>query len=352
MTAVDHSEWARALIAELHSFHQITDHNEVSSVFFGGGTPSLMAPETVQTLVDEIHWLWPVAVDVEVTLEANPTSVEMQRFQDFRDAGINRLSMGIQSFSDEALMRLGRTHSAEEAKAAFEIARQIFDRISFDLIYALPDQTEDAWRDELNAALALAVDHLSLYQLTIEPGTVYHSLEAKGKLTLPEDSLAVDLYSLTQELCAEAGMPSYEISNHARAGAECRHNLLYWRYGSYIGIGPGAHGRISSAAKKYATETVRDPKLWLNQVSEKGHGIKVREPISLHQQAEEMVLMGLRMDEGVSLQRYKTLSGQSFEEDVLSRLQSQDLLEIIGDQMKTRPEGRAVLNYVIGQLLA
>lgn len=301
----------------------------VTSIFFGGGTPSLMKPETVGAILDHIAALWPVAPDAEITLEANPGSVEAARFAGYRTAGVNRVSIGVQSLRDADLKRLGRIHSVEEAKAAVAIAHRTFDRVSFDLIYARPEQSPAAWRTELGEALAMASGHLSLYQLTIEPETRFADLYAKGRLAIPAAEAAHDLYELTQELTAAAGLDQYEISNHARSGEESRHNLLYWRYGEYLGVGPGAHGRLDTPAAHIATVTERNPERWLERVETAGHGIAETETLSPESRTDEMLLMGLRLEEGIDLDRLAGIGGLAPRGDTLSGLIAQGFIERI-----------------------
>jgi putative oxygen-independent coproporphyrinogen III oxidase len=302
----------------------------VTSIFFGGGTPSLMKPETVGAILDHIAALWSVAPDAEITLEANPGSVEAARFAGYRTAGVNRVSIGVQSLRDADLKRLGRIHSVEEAKAAVAIAHDTFDRVSFDLIYARPEQTRADWRAELTEALAMASGHLSLYQLTIEPETRFADLYAKGRLAIPPAEAAHDLYELTQELTAAAGLNQYEISNHARAGQESRHNLLYWRYGEYAGIGPGAHGRLHTPDAHLATATERNPERWLERVETAGHGIAEAERLSPEARTDEMLLMGLRLDEGIDLDRLAGIGGLAPRAATVTGLIEQGLIERIG----------------------
>ena len=299
----------------------------VSSIFFGGGTPSLMKPETVGAILDHIAALWPVDPNAEITLEANPGSVEAARFAGYRTAGVNRVSIGVQSLHDADLKRLGRIHSVEEAKAAIGIATRTFDRVSFDLIYARPEQTLDGWREELTEAIAMAAGHLSLYQLTIEPETRFADLYAKGRLVIPAAEAAHDLYELTQELTQSAGLAQYEISNHARPGEESRHNLLYWRYGAYAGVGPGAHGRIETPAAHLATQTERSPERWLASVEQHGHGIVDTEDLTPAARADEMLLMGLRLGEGVDLDRLAAVGGLTPSAAKLADLAAQGLIE-------------------------
>ncbi len=301
----------------------------VTSIFFGGGTPSLMKPETVGAILDHIAALWRVAPDAEITLEANPGSVEAARFAGYRAAGVNRVSIGVQSLRDADLKRLGRIHSVEEAKAAVAIAHRTFDRVSFDLIYARPEQSPAAWRTELGEALAMASGHLSLYQLTIEPETRFADLYAKGRLAIPAAEAAHNLYELTQELTAAAGLNQYEISNHARSGEESRHNLLYWRYGEYLGVGPGAHGRLDTPAAHLATVTERNPERWLERVETAGHGIADTETLSPASRTDEMLLMGLRLEEGIDLDRLAGIGGLAPRGDTLSGLIEQGFIERI-----------------------
>ena len=277
---VDEARFAAALGRELAYFAALTPARNVTSIFLGGGTPSLMRPETVGSVLDAIAGNWTVAPDAEVTLEANPSSVEQQRFRGYRAAGVNRVSLGVQSLRDDALKALGRIHDAAEARRAIELARAMFPRLSFDLIYARPEQSLADWAAELRAALLLAADHLSLYQLTIEPETPFARLHAAGKLRVPDSDAAADLYALTQEITEEAGLPAYEVSNHAAAGAESRHNVTYWRYRDYVGVGPGAHGRITTNGVKLATATERHPETWLAKVESGGRGLVAEQPLA------------------------------------------------------------------------
>jgi oxygen-independent coproporphyrinogen-3 oxidase len=308
---------------------QSDNKRSVSSIFFGGGTPSLMKPETVGGILDHIAALWPVDPNAEITLEANPGSVEAARFAGYRAAGVNRVSIGVQSLRDADLKRLGRIHSVAEAKAAIEIARKTFDRFSFDLIYARPDQTFSEWQAELTEALAMAGGHLSLYQLTIEPETRFADLYAKGRLIIPAAEAAHDLYQLTQELTGAAGLQQYEISNHAHPGEESRHNLIYWRYGEYAGIGPGAHGRLRASNAHLATATERNPERWLDQVEKTGHGIADTETLNAEARADEMLLMGLRLAEGVDLDRLAQIGGVTPRSSVIAELMTQGFIERI-----------------------
>lgn len=349
---VDHGRWRAALLRELDHMAALAEPAEVTSVFFGGGTPSLMEPETVGAVLERVAAHWAVAPDVEVTLEANPTSVDAGRFRGYRAAGVNRLSLGVQSLDDAALKRLGRLHSAREALNALALARETFPRLSFDLIYARPGQTADAWADELHCALSFAADHLSLYQLTIEPGTAFFDLHRRGALKVPEDDLAADFYDRTQEITEAAGLPAYEISNHAAPGAESRHNLTYWRYGAYAGIGPGAHGRLDSGGRRQALATARAPETWLAAVEEHGHGLEHREDLSAEEQAREFLLMGLRLSEGIAPERFEALAGKPLDAVRLAPLIDEGLLARRQDgRLAATAKGRLVLNAVVAEVL-
>ncbi|MCV2882096.1 radical SAM family heme chaperone HemW [Actibacterium sp. XHP0104] len=350
--SIDQDRWQRAYLSEIDRIGAETRGRVLNTVFFGGGTPSLMQPELVAAIMDRIRATWPTANDLEVTLEANPTSVEAARFIGYRNAGVNRLSMGVQALNDDDLRRLGRLHSVAEARAAFDIARNTFDRVSFDLIYARQDQTYDAWRAELTEALSMAVDHLSLYQLTIEQGTAFGDRYARGKLRgLPDEDDAGDLYFLTQDLCEKAGMEAYEVSNHAQNGSESRHNMIYWRYGDYAGIGPGAHGRVTIDGQRYATDTGLSPANWLEQVEKTGSGEQSRSAISGADQAAEYLMMGLRLRDGISLARYESLAGKPLNTNNINRLADIEMVSHQGDSLRCTPNGRAVLNAVLRDLL-
>lgn len=351
-SAVDSSRWTRALVAEIERGSAEVAGRTVSSIFFGGGTPSLMPPETVAAVVDAIRRGWEVRDDAEVTLEANPTSVEAGRFRGYRDAGVNRLSMGIQALNDADLRALGRRHTVAEALRAFDVARAIFPRVSFDLIYARQGQTIAAWQTELRTALSLAVDHLSLYQLTIEPGTRFGELAARGKLRgLPTDALSADMYAATQEECGTAGLPAYEVSNHARPGAESQHNLVYWRYGDYLGVGPGAHSRLTCDTGRWAREAIRMPEAWLDAVESGPHGHLPSELVGPAEQASEMLMMGLRLMEGIDTARYAAMAGKPVDRTRILELEELNLIAMHGDRIMPTMEGRTVLNAVIRQLL-
>jgi oxygen-independent coproporphyrinogen-3 oxidase len=350
---VDQARFVRAFMAEIAATAARTPGRTVSTVFFGGGTPSLMEPTTVAAVLDAIARYWRVAPDVEVTLEANPTSVEADRFAGFRAAGVNRVSLGVQALDDAALAALGRTHTADEALAAVAIARRHFERYSFDLIYARPGQMPADWRAELARAIAQAASHLSLYQLTIEPDTPFAALHAGGRLAVPDDDLARDLYDVTQEVCVAAGLPAYEVSNHARPGAECRHNLVYWRYHEYAGIGPGAHGRLVVDGVRRATATERRPEAWLALVEAQGHGLVIDDPLSPSEQADEYLLMGLRLAEGIDPDRFERLTGAPLLAGQIAHLERHGLLETTrAGRLRVTPAGFPVLNAIVAELAA
>ena len=348
---IDQTRWLRAYLAEIDRMGRETAGRRLQSVFFGGGTPSLMDPETVFAILDRVRATWAVANDWEVTLEANPGSVEAGKFREFRAAGVNRLSMGVQALNDADLKRLGRLHSAAEAIAAFDIARDCYDRVSFDLIYARQDQSPGDWAAELARALAMAVDHLSLYQLTVEDGTAFGDRHAKGGLKgLPDEDRSVELYEITQDLCDAAGLSAYEVSNHARDGAQSQHNLIYWRGGDYAGIGPGAHGRLTLSGQRWATEALKAPAAWLEAVEKRGSGELPRDEIGPVARAQEYVLMGLRLSEGLDPARLKAISGLSLPAAALSDLSALDLITTGGGRVTATPRGRMVLNGVIRRL--
>jgi oxygen-independent coproporphyrinogen-3 oxidase len=353
--SIDQARWRSALVAELDNAAAEAPRAPLSSIFFGGGTPSLMDPATVEAVIDRAAALFGLTVDVEVTLEANPTSVEARRFADYRAAGVNRLSLGVQALDDAALKALGRGHSAREALAAIDLARRNFPRFSFDLIYARPDQTLAIWRDELDRALALAGDHLSLYQLTIEKGTPYYALHRDGGLVLPEEATAEALYELTGERLARAGLLSYEVSNYARPGAESRHNLVYWRYGDYLGIGPGAHGRLRRDDRIRATRRWRAPERWLAAVETAGHGLEADEALSPRDATVEALMMGLRLAEGIDRRRFLARTGIDVEAAVdaaaLARLIEGGFLTSNATTLAATPAGLRVLNSVLSELI-
>ena len=349
--SIDQDRWKRAYVAEIQRYSRLLPDRVLSSVFFGGGTPSLIQPDTVNAVIEEIRKHWPTANNLEITLEANPGSVEAARFAAYADAGVSRVSMGIQALNDDDLRRLGRIHTVAEAHQAFDIARKYFGRVSFDLIYARQDQTVADWRRELSQALTMAVDHLSLYQLTIEPGTAFGDRFARGGLRgLPDEDRATEMFEATQEICEAAGMPAYEVSNHARTGSESRHNLIYWRYGDYIGIGPGAHGRITLNGRRYATETASLPNTWLGSV-EAGNGDGTITEISPQDQADEYLMMGLRISEGIDPDRYFALCGRHLPEHSIANLEDLGLILRDNRRIRTTKKGRLLLNAVIKELL-
>ncbi|MBV8790794.1 MAG: coproporphyrinogen III oxidase [Pseudolabrys sp.] len=351
--AIDQARYVRAFGAEIAATARRIPDRTVSTIFFGGGTPSLMEPSTVGGILDEIAKRWTIAPNVEVTLEANPTSVEATRFRGFRAAGVNRVSLGVQALDDAALKELGRLHTAQEALDAIAIARSIFDRYSFDLIYARPRQTPEEWSAELKRAIAEAAEHLSLYQLTIEPETPFFQLHRAGKLPTPDDDTARELYDVTQEVCLQAGLPTYEISNHARPGAECRHNLIYWRGHEYAGIGPGAHGRLNIGGARYATETEKRPETWLMRVESLGHGLIVDEKLMPGEQADEYLMMGLRTSEGISPQRYEMLAGRPLNPARISNLQDEGAVATTADgRLRVTLAGFPLLDAVVADLAA
>ena len=351
--AIDEPRWIRAFAAEIAVTAARISSRTVSSIFFGGGTPSLMRPATVDAVLDAVAQHWRLADDVEITLEANPTSVEAERFRGYRVAGVNRVSLGVQALDDGVLLALGRTHSAREALDAVAIARAAFDRYSFDLIYARPQQTVEQWSSELRSALAQAGEHVSLYQLTIEPETPYAQLHAAGKLPVPDKDTARALFEVTQEICAAQGLPAYEISNHARAGGECRHNLIYWRGHEYAGIGPGAHGRLDIAGDRHATATEKRPEAWLARVEQSGDGLVSDEILTLAERADEFLLMGLRLAEGIDPKRYEQIAGRSLQTKRIAFLHQHGFVETTrGGRLRATPTGMPVLDSVVADLAA
>jgi putative oxygen-independent coproporphyrinogen III oxidase len=350
---IDEQRYVRAFAAEIAATAARVPQRTVTSIFFGGGTPSLMQPATVGAILDTIGKHWPVAPDVEVTLEANPTSVEATRFKGYRAAGINRVSLGVQALDDDALKSLGRTHTAQEALAAVAIARDSFERYSFDLIYARQGQTSQAWAAELKRAIDEAGEHLSLYQLTVEPDTPFHALQSAGKLIVPDEDSARLLYDTTQSVCAAAGLPAYEISNHARPGAECRHNLVYWRGHEYAGFGPGAHGRLDIDGERHATVTERRPEAWLMRVESLGHGVVGDDTLLRSQMADEFLLMGLRLSEGIDPARYQRLAGRALDPRRIQILQQEGAIELTpGGKLRVTQTGFPVLDAVVADLAA
>ncbi len=358
--AIDQRRWRDALLAELAHYAEQTQGKtggrSVTSIFFGGGTPSLMDPETTAALIDAVKAHWRTAADLEITLEANPTSVEIERFRSFRESGVNRVSIGVQALDEQVLKFLGRQHSAGEAIRALEIGRATFPRLSFDLIYARPGQSLEAWQTELDTALELANSHLSLYQLTIEPGTAFEQRVARGDFqTLPEEEQAT-LFDWTAARLERAGLPAYEISNHARPGEESRHNLTYWRYGDYIGVGPGAHGRLTLEGRKFATRQHRAPEAWLEMVEREGHATRQRDEVSAPARLQEMVMMGLRLAEGIPAARFVAETGNeigtALDSARLDRLIEGGFLMKEDERLRATTEGRARLDAVLGALLA
>ena len=348
--SIDQDRWRAALLADLTHEAALTPGRTVASVFFGGGTPSLMPPATVAALLDAVAGHWRLAADVEITLEANPSSVEAARFADLAAAGVNRVSLGLQALDDAALRFLGRAHDAGEGQAALATAIATFARVSFDLIYALPGQTPAAWQGELTRALAFGTEHLSLYQLTVEPGTRFATEAAQGRLRLPTPDDAADLFELTRAVTAAAGLPAYETSNHARPGAESRHNLTYWRYGDYLGIGPGAHGRRGSLA----TQRHRKPENWLAAVARNGHGNQVEEPLDGHTRATEALVMGLRLTEGVDLRRVAGLAGGFAPVDraAVARLTTLGLVTLADERLTVTATGALLLDAILPEVVS
>jgi oxygen-independent coproporphyrinogen-3 oxidase len=351
-TQIDESGWIDAIVRELEwtAAQQGADRPIVETVFFGGGTPSLMQGASVGRTLDTIAKLWRTANDVEVTLESNPASADATRFADYRAAGVNRLSLGVQALNDTDLKMLGRLHNVAEAKAALALAMRRFERVSLDLIYARPDQTPAGWRDELREALAFSTDHLSLYQLTIEPATPFATLYKTGALKIPDEDRAAELFELTQEMTQAAGRPAYEISNHARPGSEARHNLLYWRYGSYAGVGPGAHGRLDLKARRVATQTERLPERWREAVARSGHGLVEQSDIAPADAAREHLLMNLRLAEGIDLDAYRARWNTAPAPARIAALAAHGLVMLEGTRLTATPRGRLLLNSVIAEL--
>lgn len=351
--SIDQNRWRDAYLREIARLGAETPGRVLQTVFLGGGTPSLMHPDVVADILAAIRSTWPMVNDPEITLEANPGSVEAGRFKAYREAGVTRVSMGVQALNDADLRRLGRLHSAAEAMQAFDIARNCFERVSFDLIYARQDQTLDDWRTELNQALSLAVDHLSMYQLTIEDGTAFGDRFALGRLRgLPDDDTQADMYEVTQEVCAAHGMPAYEVSNHAAVGSESRHNLIYWRMGDYIGIGPGAHGRLTLGGQRWATEAPRAPGEWLALVEAGKAGERPREAITGADQATEYLLMSMRLTEGMDIGRYERLRGSTLNPARLAHLAEMGLVETKHNRLMATAQGRIVLNGILRELQA
>lgn len=348
---IDQTRWKQAYLVEIDRLGAETAGRRLDSVFFGGGTPSLMDPELVEAILTKVRATWPMRNDPEITLEANPGSVEAGRFKAYRDAGVTRISMGMQAMNDEDLRRLGRRHTSAEARSAFDIARTCFERVSFDLIYARQDQTLSDWRKELSMALDLAIDHLSLYQLTIEDGTAFGDRFAKGGLRgLPSDDMSAEMYEITQDLTSAHGMPAYEISNHARLGAESMHNLIYWRGGDYVGIGPGAHGRLSKNGIRWATEAPKAPALWLEMVGKGKPGELPRQVLSAKDHALEYLMMSLRLREGLDLARYTAISQTAINPQAVKHLVDIGMITADSARICATEKGRMVLNAIIREL--
>jgi oxygen-independent coproporphyrinogen-3 oxidase len=350
---VDEDRFLAAFRRELDHMAQLRPGGPVGSIFFGGGTPSLMAPSTVGALIEAIDGHWGIGPGAEITLEANPTSVEASRFAGYRSAGVNRVSLGVQAMNDADLRRLGRLHSVDEALKGVRIAAAHFERYSFDLIYARPGQTPQDWARELREAIGHAVEHLSLYQLTIEPGTWFEKLHAAGKLVIPDDDTARALFDVTQEICEAAGLPAYEVSNHARPGSESRHNLVYWRYGDYVGVGAGAHGRLTTPQGRLATVTQAHPETWLEAVERDGHGLVSIDPVGLEEQGDEFLLMGLRLREGIDPARFRLIAGRSLDEARIGDLVANAMIERLPEgRLRVTREGLPVLDAVVADLAA
>jgi oxygen-independent coproporphyrinogen-3 oxidase len=349
---IDESQWLESYLKDLKHHHNLLPNRELKSIFFGGGTPSLMRPQTVEKILEAIAQYWSFDKDIEITLEANPNTLEAGKFQSFRIAGINRVSIGIQSLKEDELKFLGRTHDARQAKYAIDDAQKNFDRFSFDLIYALPGHTPTIWEQNLKEALALAGDHLSLYQLTIEPNTAFFHQYGRGDFRLPTPPVAADLYEITQEIMETHGMPAYEISNHAKPGQESRHNTAYWRYNDYAGIGPGAHGRITLDGGTFATKEYRAPETWLKHVAQNGHGLEVFEEVTTEEKVIEIFLMGLRLQEGLPLTRLPGPLNDLIASKKITALIDEDLLTVNGTHIAVTPKGRVRLNGILEFLLA
>jgi putative oxygen-independent coproporphyrinogen III oxidase len=348
----DEARFVGAIERELDFIAGEIGARAVDTIFFGGGTPSLMAPKTVDTILAAIAQRWPIAAGAEITLEANPTSVEAENFRGYRAAGVNRVSLGVQSLDDAALKFLGRLHTADEALVAVKTAQAVFPRVSMDLMYARPEQTPADWRAELARALGVGTEHLSLYQLTIEADTAFAALHRAGKLVVPDAEAGRALWDVTQEACDRAGLPAYEISNHARPGAECRHNLVYWRYREYAGVGPGAHGRIGADGARRATATERNPERWLAAVKAKGHGFVTDQALMSGEEADELLLMGLRLREGIDTARYEALAGRAFDPARVSALTYEGLIEVAGEKLRVTAAGFPLLDAIVADLAA
>jgi putative oxygen-independent coproporphyrinogen III oxidase len=352
-TTIDEARYVAAFRTEIAHRAALAPGRRVASVFFGGGTPSLMKPATVAAFLDAIASHWSVEREAEISLEANPPSVESGRFKGYRAAGVNRVSLGVQAMNDADLKALGRMHTAAEAMQALGVASAIFERTSFDLIYARPGQTVAAWRQELTEAVARAGEHISLYQLTIEPDTMFERLHRAGRLSLPDGELARDLWDATQDITTKAGLPAYEISNHARPGAESRHNLVYWRYGEYAGVGPGAHGRLLTPRGRVAQATEKHPEMWLTIVETEGHGLVEDTALSTSEQGDEFLLMGLRLGEGIDPARFTELTGEKLDRERIAALAADGLIEAAPDgRLRVTAAGFPILDSVVADLAA
>ena len=350
--AIDQDEWTRAYIKTLKYWAKKLPDNQISSIFFGGGTPSLMSDRTINKILTSIQKFWNCQSDIEISLEANPTSVEASKFKSFRESGINRISMGIQALNDKDLKRLGRLHSAKEAKQALDIAKKTFSNVSFDLIYGRQHQTLKSWETELLEAISISVGHLSLYQLTIEKTTRFGDLFSKGKLLgLPNELTSTEFYKITDQICESKNFYAYEISNYTQNGNECQHNLNYWRGGTFLGIGPGAHGRINLNTKRYLTEAPSNPETWLTNTLNDDFRKFTYEELSKIDQAEEYVMMALRLEEGIDIRRYSNLTGKRFPENKITELFDANLIQVDEHTLKTTHAGKLLTNYVIRQLL-
>ncbi len=350
VASIDHDAWLDAYVAEIDRYAAETPDRVLSSIYFGGGTPSLMEPATIAAIIDRAAQHWTFANDIEITLEANPSSIEARNFAGYKAAGVNRISIGVQALNDTDLGRLGRLHSVDEAQRALAVARSLFDRVSFDLIYARQDQSLDAWQDELTEALSYRPDHLSLYQLTIEPGTAFGARFDAGKLRgLPNEDLATDMYFLTQSICDAAGLPAYEVSNHARPGQESQHNLVYWRSGDWVGIGPGAHGRLTRDNVRVATETPLTPAEWLRAANQ-SNGESARSVIPRDEQVTELLLMGLRTTDGIDLERLYTQYDKRLNHNKINDLVGFGLIQISDNRLAATDKGRPVLNGILREL--
>lgn len=356
---VDHKRWHKALLTELDYFAERLPDRRLTSIFFGGGTPSLMEPTTVAAIIEAARRHWNPTKGLEITLEANPSTLDIGQFMEIHDAGVTRLSMGVQALNDTDLRFLGRQHTVDDARTAWRTAARIFDRTSFDLIYARPGQSPKAWRAELSEALRETtnegLDHLSLYQLTMEPGTVMFNAHARGEFVLPNEDEAAVLYDITQELCENTGYPAYEVSNHAKGEAACRHNLTYWQGGDYAGIGPGSHGRLTMDGTTYAVRQVKAPAVWLKRVTANGHSTQEEEPLAPDARAEELVIMGLRLSEGLDKSRFARLAGRPLGEVIslaaTKRLIADGYLCQTQASLATTAKGRLALNTVLRDLL-